>query len=51
MARADEQPDDLACLVGSDAARDAEDDPRHGSSVPVARGRGEASVRAYLGYA
>ena len=37
VARADEQADDLARLVGRDAAGDAEDDPRHGRSVPVAR--------------
>ena len=49
MPRTDEQPDDLACLVGSDAAGDPEDDPRHGSSVPVAARMTERRRAGLLG--
>ena len=32
---ADEEPDELTCLVGGDAARHADEDSRHGHSVPA----------------
>ncbi len=35
VPRLDEQPDELARLVGGDAARDADEDPGHADIVPV----------------
>ena len=47
----DEEPDDLARLVGGDAAGDPEDDARHRHSLPVT-GRKERGADGYgLGYA
>ena len=37
VAGADEQPDELTRLVGGDAARHADENARHGHSVPAPR--------------